>query len=449
MGNATMAFTVDGRLRQRTPHLICALLAVGFSFWENPRLVAREGPDTAQCVAVALSLHDDAARDRPPIYPFYLRLCMLTGDWKKAAVAGQKLSIAVLAAVLVSLLRRLGLRPGWSVAGALMCSISPSVLAASNLILPELGVAVCLAVLWKLVVDLQSKSGPQQVRAAAFAGLLSGAVVLLKPMWVGGVVFVGVAWLLAEKRRGQLMPAVAAMTACHFAVCGSWIAFLAVQFGQYSLSRTGTINFNLSAIRAGLVESGRGTDLYDHLAATGLLEEARQLKWSDFERFTRIKDAIPWEVRADSRFARQVARERLWDYVRINLARMPTFFITRGGDSGGGFPLMPSWLRRLYFRFFDNLVRVGDGKPGVPVLLILLLISTYFGLRKEQMRSQTAVGLSMIAYVALVLSLTTYQDQNFMRMRVEIEAVIMVVAGGPLAYTLLCRWRGRKVPIDV
>jgi hypothetical protein len=435
-------------LRQKTPQLVCALLALGFSLWANPRLIAKEEADTAAYVAVAHNLHDGAARDRPPAYPLYLRLCMLTGDWQRTTVAGQKLFIAMLAATLVSLFQRMGLTAGWSITGALLCSLSPSTVKASDWILPELGVVVCLALLWKLVVDLTHKSGAQQFRLAVEAGLLSGVVVLLKPVWVGGIVFVGAAWLLAEKERRRMIPAVVAMTACHVVVCSVWVAFLSVHFGQYSISRTGTIAFNLSAIRAGLVESGRGTNLYEHLAATGLLDEARQLKWDDMERFRRIKNDIPWELRTDSRFARQVARERLWDYIRINLARVPTFFVTRDGGFDGGFPGMPSWLSRLYFRFYDNLVRVGSRKPGFPLLLVLLLISTSFGLRREQMRIQTAVGASMIAYFALVLPLMTYQDQLFPRMRVEIVAVMLAVAGGPLAHAALCFWRRRAFRVD-
>ena len=404
--------------------------------------------DTAEYVAVAHSLHDGAARDRPPVYPLYLRLCMLTGDWQRTAVAGQKVFIAMLAATLVSLFQRMGLTAGWSITGALLCSLSPLTVKYSDWILPELGVVVCLALLWKLVVDLTHKSGAQQFRLAVAAGLLSGVVVLLKPVWVGGIVFVGAAWLLAEKERRRMIPAVATMTVCHVVVCSAWVAFLSVNFGQHSVSRIGTMNFNVSAIRAGLVDSGRGTNLYDHLAANGLLEEARQLKWDDFEGFSRIKDAIPVDLRADTRFARQVARERLWDYIRVNLARVPTFFVTRGGGPDGGFPGMPSWLRRLYFRFYDNLVRVGSRKPGFPVFLVLLLISTSVGLRNEQLRSQTAVGASMIAYFVLVLSLMTYQDQNFMRMRVEIEAVMLAVAGGPLAHAALCFWRRRADRVD-
>lgn len=436
-------------LRQKTPQLVCALFALGVSLWANPGLIAVEAPDTATYVAVAHSLHDGEARDRPPTYPLYLRLCMLTGDWRRTTVAGQKLSIALLAAVLVSLFKSLGLPAGWSITGALLCGLSPSTINYSDWILPELGVVVGLTLLWKLVVDLTHKSGAQQVWAAAAAGLLSGIVVLLKPVWLGGVFFVGVGLLLAEKERKRMIPAVAAMTGCHVVVCSAWVAFLAVNFGQYSISRTGTIAFNLAAIRAGLVDSGRGTNLYDHLAAAGLLEEARRLKWDDFERFTKIKDGIPLDLRVDSGFARQVARERLWDYIRVNVARVPTFFVTRSGGPDGGFPGMPSWLRRLYFRFYDNLVRVGSRKPGFPVLLVLLVISTSVGLRNEQLRSQTAVGASMIAYFALVLPLMSFQDQNFMRYRVEIDAVMLAVAGGPLACAALRLWRRRAFRVDM
>jgi hypothetical protein len=47
------------------------------------------------------------------------------------------------------------------------------------------------------------------------------------------------------------------------------------------------------------------------------------------------------------------------------------------------------------------------------------------------------------------MPLLTYQDQNIMRMRVEIEAVMLAVAGGPLAYAALCLWRRRAFRVGL
>ncbi len=446
--NLYNAATVPRWLRGKTPNLICAFLALGVSIWENPGLVAREGQDTQEYVAVAHSMFDKAARQRPPVYPIYLRLCMTTDDWERTALIGQKLSVAFLAAVLVSLFRRLGLPAGWSVGGGLLCSISPATLGASDFILPEVGVVVGLAFLWKWVVDLEDKAGPRLVRAAAVAGSLSGSVALLKPVWAGGIVFVGAAWLLVGKRRPGVVRAVIAMVACHVAICVSWDAFLAMHFGQWTLSRTGTIAFNLSAIRAGLVDSGRGTKLYEYLETSGLLEDARRLKRDDFEGFTKIKDGIPLEAKADGGFARRIARECIWDYLRVNLARVPVFFMTRSALPDGAFPRMPWWLKGLYVRLYDDVVRVPTKKPDVPVLLVMLLVSGTVGMLTKETRVPIAIGASMIAYFGLVVPVLSYQDQNFMRFRAEIEAVMLAVAGGPVAYGAWRVWlvRSRSGP---
>ncbi|HKD17575.1 MAG TPA: hypothetical protein VKG23_06870, partial [Thermoanaerobaculia bacterium] len=101
-------------MRRFFPSIAAAALVLAIGWWANPRFERLgEDDDTDDYVSIAHSFSDVEVRDRPPVYPLYLRFCLrVFGDrWERAAIAGQGAMLALIAAVVASVLRRVGTSP--------------------------------------------------------------------------------------------------------------------------------------------------------------------------------------------------------------------------------------------------------------------------------------------------------------------------------------------------
>lgn len=109
------------------PRFFCSAAIFLFALWSNPSLSWTEHSDTRGYVSVARQLSDESARDRPPGYSFFLRLCMLAaGDhWPRLVVGLQTASLAALGVVLLNLFLQFNVPPFFACPAAILICIDP------------------------------------------------------------------------------------------------------------------------------------------------------------------------------------------------------------------------------------------------------------------------------------------------------------------------------------
>jgi len=216
------------------------------------------------------------------------------------------------------------------------------------------------------------------------------------------------------------------MLAVHGAICLAWQVVLLVQFQQKTISDVASVNINLAIMRAGLTRRAEGTSLYNFLQREGILDEALSLKWDDFDKFTAIKDKIPWQERADPLFYSAALSKDGLAFVSIQISRWPRFFTTRPGtQQTNTFQNMPQLVKYLYQGFFNVLFR-----PLLPILLMIAIGLIFV----QRLRSVLIVSLLTILYFSSVLAVLTYQDPHYIRMRVAVEPIMIFVALLPLYF---------------
>ena len=395
--------------------------------------------NTPEYVAVADDLGSESARARPPLFPLLIRLCRsIAGEgWPDFLVFVQIGMLGGLAAVLFRSLRRNGLRADLAFVTAVASCTTPSLILYSRLLLPEVLMAVLVALAWNATLrsmDGRSSFGGTLV-AAGFAGILSGAAALTKPVWLLGAFPLALGILIAGKSNAAIRRRAALiLVAGHAAVILSWQAFLFHQFGQLRNSRVGTINVNLAAIRLGMTHFGVGTPLYRHLESAGLLDTALRLRYEDWNEFARIKNAIPYELRTDVEFQKKVVLNHFGVFLVRQLPRVPTFFFVRPAEQShfrtGSGPIGAfRSLHRLAYGFYFR-IRLGP-LTGSPCLL-LLFVGAAWSIRSPEYRGLFWVSLLCLGSFALATVLLTYQDSILSRLRVEVEPVLLLVTLLPL-----------------
>jgi hypothetical protein len=429
------------RLRQC---LLAASIVFAVSWWANPGF-DRLGydDDTDDYVSIAHSFSDVEVRDRPPVYPLLLRLCLfLFGDgWEHAVIAAQSVMLALIAAAITDVLWRMVVPPWAAVAVAAACCLTPGLLFMGGMVLPEACLALMLTLLWRqtiLLADPQGLSSRQLFRAAFWCGVMSGVVALVKPVWILGAIPLAAAVLLPQRKGGSRGFALAAtVVLVHFAVVVPWQLFLIEKYGQYDLSRTGPANINMSGIRNGMTRDAIGTPLYEFLGTTGLLDRALRLTWDNFDEFAQIKAAIPWKYRIDTAFEKAILRKDGLRYVASQLGRAPEFFVVHPPPPDRLlFPHLGSRLRRLYARIYNAVFRIDVSGRSLPILPVLLAVgfTSCFVARRD--RTVGIVSAAIVAYYWLVVALLIYQEPLFIRMRIALEPVLLLVAAVPFCQLL-------------
>jgi len=416
--------------------LLCFAIVVAILYWSNPHLRILVETDTESYVNVAKDLSTREAQDRPPVYPLFLRFNMLFGSssvWPTLVGIIQMLLVGAAASCLCILFRLIQAPSWFAILGAVFCCSTPGLVSFYYLLLPEVLLAFLLTVCWTCAVLLGTPR-PISIRTsvllAAVCGIFSGLATLTKPLWLLGILPLAAAVYILRRRfaKEHLAKLLILMIALHAAIILPWQIHLIRKFNQHNLSRVGTTNFNLAAIRAGFTHDGAGTPLYNFLDRSGLLPMALALHWEDFDNFTHVKDGLPWEMRTDETFAAAVRKQDLGAYAWLQLKRVPAFFSVHTPTMDiMDFPGLPSIGRALYLRMYSAVFSVNIGAIRFPVFLLLLCVSVVWSIRVERLRPIVITGIFAGLYYMAIVVFLTYQDPLFSRMRVAVEPMLFAV----------------------
>ncbi|MFC1584248.1 hypothetical protein ACFL5V_01730 [Fibrobacterota bacterium] len=441
-----------GMISKLSPYVICVVFIIFFSWWSNPGLKGHRIGDSDGYVDVALETLNEDATSRPIGYPLVIRLSMfLAGGegkhgaaWPRLVVIMQMISLSALISAMFWLYTTLGISPWIALPAALAVGVNPNTIRNVGFIIPELLLGVIISLAWIQLVRLYNHkhaAWKKVLGKAALIGGLSGLALLFKPVWILGIVPLmagaGLVFIARPKIAGAVM---GVMLLTHVVIWWSWQVFLLIHFNQIKPSVASANMFNFCSIRAGLTHHAEGTPLYHYMEEKGILDEAKSLTWHDFEKWSRIRQQIGYPIRYDETFYRAVFAREIMTLIKIQISRWPKFFTTRTPFPRGGddytFPLMPSFVRYLYYGSYNWLFR-----PIGPILLILSLV---YGMYNPRLRPVTISAALIILYFSSVVTFSSYQNPLFMRLRVGLEMMLLFMAFLPLcvfSQKLLDRWK--------
>ena len=186
----------------------------------------------------------------------------------------------------------------------------------------------------------------------------------------------------------------------------------------------------MTAIRAGLVDYGRGTPFYDSIVKEDLINQARQfnIKMSytmDTQpNFMDFKNSFSWDIKNDKKFAIEILKTVPVKYFMASISNWHSFFTKRCFSPGdGSFPYMPEIIRYIYNVSYELLYR--------PLLAILLIFSFIILWKKKFLTLLYSSG-GLILYASLTIAILTPHGGEFPRYRVWVEYIIFFCALFPI-----------------
>ncbi|MBK8024297.1 MAG: hypothetical protein IPK19_23415 [Chloroflexi bacterium] len=364
------------RVRPHVWLILSLLVLTTFYVLSNPSLSGIREPDTIDYLQVAADPGGEfelLAR-RSIVYPALFRLAILIAGehWDRVVIAIQIGLALLMAGALFGALRAVLIPAPIASAGVVFTMMAPGVTLGVNTLLPELMLGYFAVTAWAVSASIVTSSSPLRRGAlfALLAGAAAAAAALTKPIWLFGIIAVAGAILMLAQvsiRRRVLLAAVSG--AAFFATFAVWQGVMVLSAGQFAFSSTGTVNFNLAAIRWGLTDRAAGTRLYDFYEDEALLNAALALRWNDdlYRPFTALKDRTPWEYRSDPEFRNAIIAHALPEFVLHQLSRFGAFFSTRPPTPFAPDSPIPAFLQNAHTLIYAVLWR--------PLMLPLMVFS--------------------------------------------------------------------------
>jgi hypothetical protein len=396
--------------------------------------------DSGSYLNVANNFSSPAILDRPIGYPFILWVTQtICGDyWSQALVILQILAMATSGVLCFNIIKLFTFGNFIAFLSAVFAVCMPALISHSQFLLTESFHSFFMTLTWYLTVLFltQSYEPKSKFRLVLCIGLLSGICALIKPIWLMGIVPLTIACFCVLKyRKEKYISYLLLLGLAHLIVVYSWGLFVNAKYQTLSISRVGTVNFNLTAIRAGLTKYGEGTSLYNYLDSTGQLEQALLLKWENSsDGFDSIKTHLPWEVRTDESFRNNVMKSAWKPYLACSIKRYSAFYKTK--ESSATLFLNNSFLKRIYQFVYSRMVSL---------FIVLLPLSLLFAFWKKELRGFQILNFSIILYYYVMLTLFTYYDSSFDRLRTSVDVIMVITSLLPVIY--LFKYIGLKAKV--
>ena len=210
--------------------LVAAVLRVGWALRQPANHLAYD--DSKGYHAVAVNFLDgngfvqggSTRISRVPVYPLFLAACyrVFGRDYYAAPRVIQSLAGA-LVCVLVYAIAAPAFGRGVGLLAAAMVAAYPFFIYYSGLLLTETLFTLALTLFMYLVLSIDRGTFRSVLAAAAVAGVLAGATVLLKPSFLTFVPFVGLVWLAVSRRPVRALKAMVVIVLCTGLTMCPWI----------------------------------------------------------------------------------------------------------------------------------------------------------------------------------------------------------------------------------
>ena len=265
-----------------------------------------------------------------------------------------------------------------------------------------------------------------------FIGIFSGLAIVTKPIAILAIFPIVLSIILTNGISYKMVRYIIVLFIINFSFHLLWEKYKEYNNPalKFELIDHTEFSINMIAIRAGLIDYGQGTPLYDHLVERNLLETAKkfniQLSYTmdtdpDFREFY---NSLSWSIKNDKKFAIKIIQNTPIKLFVAAISNWHAFFTKRCFSPGGGsFPYMPEIIRYIYNVSYELLYRP---------LLAILLLSSFIILWKKKFLILLYSTSGLILYASLTIAILTPHGGEFPRYRVWVEYIMLFCALFPI-----------------
>jgi hypothetical protein len=395
-----------------------------FSIWSNPSLVPYENGDSIGYINVANDFSDRSSNDlRSFGYPLIIKLAMIIDkdNWKKSLVLIQIILHAFSILILKKGFIKIEISNRLSFIISLIIGIHPGLLVYTNYLIAESFLGFLLILYWYLGISIIQNKNKNILINITLMGLISSLSYMVKAVWILGFVTFIIPIFLISKSKNKIIIVLFLFSTMHFSLPFMWenFKFKKSENNKSLRYQSLVVNINMAAIRLGLIETGKGTELYQRVKSFGFLEDARKCNGDDNINFRNIYHGIDFMDRYDIEFTKKIIYNKLPPFLLGQLKNIYRIYYDRTHQPGyEKFNLMPHTVKYIYYASFNFFYR--------PILMILMLTGLVFNLLNKKQKELIIFNYSILIYFSLVLSIFTIAPVHMIRMRTPIEFLIIL-----------------------
>tara|TARA_Y100001935_G_scaffold104451_1_gene86685 strand:+ start:746 stop:2107 length:1362 start_codon:yes stop_codon:yes gene_type:complete len=404
------------------------LIILSFSYWSNPNLSPQISPDGQGYWELAKNFKSEVGLIRPFFFPFFIKLCMIISheNWQQLFSFFQIILHSSLCTLLLFSFHEFGIKKNVSFLLSLLIGFNPNLIYYTNYLLADFLLAILTTLSWIFGIKLLKNYKKKNLKYiyTVVTGIFFGLAVVTKPVSILMILSLIISLAIISKLDFNILKLSFLLLFLNFSFHIAWNEYKKVDNPELKFSIIEFIEngINMTAIRAGLVDSGKDTPLYNYLEQNNLIEEARKFKikmsytMDTQSNYLKFKSSLPWDIANDKYFAYEIIKNVPFEILVASISNWHSFFTKRSFFPGNNsFPKMPDFIRFLYVYMYSILYR--------PFLLILLVISFYI-FWKKRLPALFYYSFFLIMYASLITALFTPQGGEFPRYRVWIEYIL-------------------------
>ena len=403
-----------------------------FTVWSNPTLKPHENGDTPGYVSVAQDFSNTEANDlRSFGYPLLIKIAMVIDEnnWKKSLVLLQIILHGISIVLINNSLKILGYHKITSTVVTLLVCIHPALLVYSNYLIAESFLSFLIVLYWYVGIQiLKNKSSTNYYYKLMFLGLISSFSYMVKAVWILGFSTIIPPLIFFLRKKEKILYSLIIISFFHFSLPFLWELYKNKNINIQSNMKyqSMVVNINFAAIRLGLIEDGRDTELYQKIRELGLLDKAKRCNGRDNEDFRAVYHGLDFKDRYDINFTMNILKTSFIPFSFGQLRNIYRFYSDRMHVPVGekAFYLIPENLISIYFSGYNAFYR--------PFLIFFLFIGIFINLRKNLNREVYIFNYSILIYFSLVLTIFTIAPVHMIRMRVPLDFLLIIHSIAPL-----------------
>ena len=333
---------------------------------------------------------------------------------------------------------KLNIKKSFAIILSLIIGFNPSLIYYSTYLLADhlLAILTTLACLCSIKsIELYNKNKKINIYLI-LSGIFSGLAVVTKPIAILGIVPILVLYFFNFRTKLESIKIIILLLLIHFSFHFSWEKYKEFNnpSSKFELLDSLEYSINMTAIRGGLIEDGKGTPLYNTILDNNLLEDARKFKikmsytMDTNPLYWKFNKKLTWEDKNDKEFAIAIINNNPIKLFTYSISNWHSFFTKRSfGLKESSFPGMPEIIRYIYNVSYSLLYR--------PLLVLLMLLTIIILVKKKLSTLLLSYG-GVILYASLAVAILTPHGSEFARYRVWVEYIMWFLALLPLGYLL-------------
>ncbi|MAT79617.1 MAG: hypothetical protein CMD13_02650 [Flavobacteriales bacterium] len=420
--------------------IFIVLIICLFCWWSNPSLIPKMSPDSWGYINLSEDFSHDASEIRSCLFPLFIKFCRLISDtyWPQIFSVIQILFHSVICFLLFHAYLKFNFNKSIAVILTLIIGFNPALVYYTTYILADhfLAVITTLACLCSVYsIELYNKNNKINIYFILTA-ILTGLSVVIKPIAILVIVPILLLYIFNCRSKLDCFKSLVLLLVIHFSFHVLWEQYKIINNPKSKFELLDSIEYsiNMTSIRGGLIEAGKGTPLYNSILKKNLLDDARKFRiemsytMDTNPLYWKFNKELTWKEKNDKEFAISIINNNPIKLFLYSISNWHAFFTKRSfGFSESSFPGMPEFVRYIYIVGYSFLYR--------PLLLILVFITIIILVKKKLLTLLFSYG-GVILYASLAVAILTPHGSEFARYRVWVEYILWFLALLPLGFLL-------------